>query len=100
MRERLQEKQNRALKASQVDYEKAMKKRKEMVTELCLSPAAVDFLKMIYDSSGYSKHLLMTSSVSGEVNTSAMVYREGRRSLYTDLRQFLPKGILKKVEGE
>jgi len=74
-----------------------LKQQQNMFAALETSPVGVDIVKFIYTRSGYSIPILALKD--GEVSLNAMVYNEGRRSMYLDLRKFLSKEFLCKVEN-
>ena len=54
-------------------------------------------LKLIKDLSGYDKTNVIKNP-DGTISKDAMLYNEGRRDIYLEIRKFLPNNVLTKVE--
>ncbi len=81
----------------------AIKQRKLLKRDIeiaAASPEGLNFMKWIFGLSGYSKILITGNPQSGEILDRGTLYNNARRSIWLEIRQMLPKRILKKIEYE
>lgn len=82
---------------TQAVFESRHKAMKDMMSEICTGPAGVAFLKVLCERSGFVKSNIITNA-DGDVNYKAMIYNEGRRSMYLDLRPYIPESFIREIE--
>lgn len=99
MKAGLMERQKNAQKLIDSKRKAEVKRRKDTYAEVCEGENPIHLLRDIYKMSGYNNHLI-TFNTDGSVNKDSMMWKEGRRSLYIELRAYLPKKMLKRIEGE
>ncbi len=64
------------------------------------SPEGLNLMRWIFDLSGYSKILIAGNTQTGEILDRGTLYNNARRSIWLEIRQLLPKRILRKIEYE
>jgi hypothetical protein len=79
------------------DTEKRLLQLRTILTQTFKTANGVRCLKLIKELSGYDKPNVIKGS-DGDLALHAMVYNEGRRDVYLELRKFLSDDILNKVE--
>ncbi len=92
-----------------IDNKKAKQKEKAEKTNKLLmrdievasaSPEGLNLMKYIFDLTGYSKVLIVGNPATGDVHDRGTLYNNARRSIWLEIRQLIPKRILKKIEYE
>ena len=90
---------------SDEEREKAMQMQKARLDKLksafeavALTSAGVEVFKEIFRRSGYRLANRYINAVSQTIDVNGMILNEGRRSLWVELRDFLPKKTLREVE--
>ncbi len=76
----------------------AIKQRKLLKRDIeiaAASPEGLNFMKWVFNLSGYSKILITGSTQTGEILDRGTLYNNARRSIWLEIRQLLPKRILK-----
>ncbi len=76
---------------------KVLKRDLELATA---SPEGLNLMKWIFNLTGYSKILIVGNPQSGDIHDRGTLYNNARRSIWLEIRQMLPKRILKKIEFE
>lgn len=76
---------------------KVLKRDIEIATA---SPEGLNFMRWIFDLSGYSKILIAGNPKVGLDVKDGTLYNNARRSIWLEIRQMIPKRILKKIEYE
>ncbi len=64
------------------------------------SPEGLNLMKWIFSLSGYSKTLIVGNPQTGDIHDRGTLYNNARRSIWLEIRQMLPRRILKKIEYE
>ncbi len=64
------------------------------------SPEGLNLMRWIFDLSGYSKILIAGNIQTGEILDRGTLYNNARRSIWLEIRQLIPKRILRKIEYE
>ncbi len=64
------------------------------------SSEGLNLMKWIYDLSGYSKILIAGNPQIGLNVLEGTLYNNARRSIWLEIRQLIPRRILKKIEYE
>ncbi len=64
------------------------------------SPEGLNLMRWIFSLSGYSKILITGNTQTGEILDRGTLCNNARRSIWLEIRQLLPKRILKKIEYE
>ena len=93
----------RLKKKSQIELENYLKQKKEleeMFQEIAVinNPAIKKFFKLLVLKSGAMFPPIIVSESTGHISTEAMLYNEGRRSMYMDFREFIPKVFRSDIE--
>ena len=99
MKAGLMERQKNAQKLIDSKRKEEIKAKREIYAEVCEGGDPIHLLRDIYKMSGYNNHLI-TFNADGSVNKDSMMWKEGRRSLYIELRAYLPKKVIRRIEGE
>lgn len=58
----------------------------------------LDLFRYIMSICNFQKYNITIDPQTGEVNRETSLYREARRSVYLDIRQYIPAKFLKKIE--
>lgn len=74
------------------------KQRQEMSIEVAKIDAGIDYIRYIRDICGFEISSVNINPISGEISERNTVYNEARRSVYLELRKYLPKKLLAKIE--
>ncbi len=83
--------------------ELAIKQRKLLKRDIeiaAASPEGLNLMKWVFGLSGYSKILIVGNPQTGDIHDRGTLYNNARRSIWLEIRQMLPKRILKKIEFE
>lgn len=73
-------------------------RRQELAIEIAKTDAGIDLYRFIRDICGFEKSSINVNPISGEISDKNTLYSEARRSVYLELRKYLPKKLLAKVE--
>lgn len=92
------EKLKSEVKAQQTAFKEQMKKREEMFQVICAMPEGIELLREIMQRSGFINKNVVTST-DMSIDPYSMVYNEGRRSIYLELRNGIPKSAISKIEN-
>lgn len=84
-------------KEFQKQREKELLKLRTILGQTFNNDNGIRTLKLIKELSGYDKTNIV-KNLDGTISTDAMLYNEGRRDIYLELRKFLSNNILTKVE--
>ena len=83
------------------EYLEQQKKKSREFTQMmqtaCKNDLCLKILKFTFDRSGVDKPNISRDD-SGNIDTKAMMYNEGRRSLYLELRPFLTRAARIEIE--
>lgn len=74
------------------------KQRQEMSIEVAKLDAGIDYIRYIRDICGFEQTDISFNSISGEISPINSLYNSARRSVYLELRKYLPKKLLAKIE--
>ena len=77
--------------------EESEKALREILYQTFKSDPGNRVLAYLYHTCGYGEPNIINKP-DGSINAEAMMYNEGRRSVYMELRNFIDPEILKKVE--
>ncbi len=80
--------------------DKQIKLMKRDLAIATASPEGLNLLKWIFDLTGYSKILIVGNPQTGDIHDRGTLYNNARRSIWLEIRQLLPKRVLKKIEFE
>ena len=80
------------------ELEKRVNSLKKDYEDVCNTPEGIRVLRHIFLMCGYSKSSIVMNRESYEINTQSTVYNEARRNLYLEMRSFLDKKNLMKIE--
>ncbi len=83
---------------NQEELEKLIKARKKDFDTVAATEEGLNVFRFLMDACNYQKYNITIDPQTGEVNRETSLYREARRSVYLDLRQYIPAKFLKKIE--
>lgn len=76
----------------------ALKKFKQDVTRLALTPEGKVFLGHLKDICGWSEPCTIYNPQTLEMNPMAIVYNQGRRNIWLEIRNYIPAELLADLE--
>ncbi len=79
---------------------KRLKLLKRDLEVAAASPEGLNLMRWIFNMTGYSKILITGNTQTGDIQDRGTLYNNARRSIWLEIRQLLPKRILKKIEYE
>lgn len=85
-------------KAKLEKKEQVFKQRQEMSVEVAKTDAGVEYLRYIRDICGFEESSINVNPLSGEISERNTLYSAARRSVYLELRKYIPKKLLTKIE--
>ncbi len=82
----------------EAEYEKKFKRLRTSFIKIAELPEGLDIFRFIMEECGYQKNNIVFNPETREINTNASHYLEARRSVYLQLRTYIPAKHLKKIE--
>lgn len=80
--------------------ETPVQKRQRILNDLVQEPYGAKALKIIMDICGYEGYTVTQNPQTQEINVTATLYNDARRSIWVDIRNLLNKDNRRKVETE
>ncbi len=85
-------------KAKQKEQIEKAKQRCNDFKEVCSTPEGVRVMKYIMGTCAYQDSGVVMNPQSNEINLVGTAYNSIRRGVYTEIRKYLPKSALRKIE--
>lgn len=82
----------------EAEYEKKFNRLKASFIKIAELPEGLDVFRFIFDECGYERNNIVFNPETREINNTASNYLEARRSVYIQLRKYIPAKHLKKIE--
>ena len=84
-------------KEKEILRKKKLANKKKIINKICDTKEGVEFFKILKDMCGFDKFLLFTEN-NGAYYKELVLMNEYRRALYLELRNFLDKENIIKIE--
>lgn len=82
------------------EYKKKFNRLKSSFVKIAELPEGLDIFRFIMEECGYQKNNIVFNPETKGINTEASNYLEARRSVYLQLRGYIPAKYLRKIENK
>lgn len=80
------------------DFEKKFKQIRSDFITVASTPEGLNIFRFFMETCGYQKNNIVFNPDTKEINKGASDYLEARRSVYLEMRKYIPAKYLKRIE--
>ncbi len=84
----------------EAEYKKKFNRLRADFIKMAETPEGLGIFRFIMGECGYQKNNIVFDPVTKEINKGASDYLEARRSVYLQLRKYIPVKYLRKIENK